>query len=534
MTGKDLFDAVGGVEDELLVSDTRKKHGRKSWMRLGALAACLCLVVGGVYGALHMWRPGSSQYSSEYSSSSQVGSDFMSYAGPVFPLASLDDCSGLTAERNVTFDFSPYDDVTVVEEYEDGTTDTYERYYTKSLVTDQYVLTNQTDSDLTLTLAYPFAAGLTSQLEVVPTVTVDGETVETALYVGAYAGGFSPAIGDEESEETLNLEYPSSWEVYQALLEAGYMDTAFDEWPALDQPVVVYELSDFVVPENLDWETRNSVTLCMEFTIDFDTTTILTYNMNGSSSDTETGESGRSLFIPTEDSTRYGQSAYVIVLGDDLEDYVLQGYEDGGCDAGEELDGVSATVNRYETTLGEIFNTLGNLYLDEYESDTDVLEAEQTILDSASRSLTLGVAAELLCDYGVLSDDSAMRYDSGMLEDIYSEAISIQRVMYVTCTVTIPAQESVVLEASMVKNASYDYVGGGSDTKRNGYDLVTQLGSNLTFTRQTASLVNTGSIELLTDDFGFDLENGVTTVVLDLTQEHYSLEVQKVVQDQTQ
>ncbi len=48
----------------------------------------------------------------------------------------------------------------------------------------------------------------------------------------------------------------------------------------------------------------------------------------------------------------------LIAVGGALEDYTLQGYRDGGCDPGGELDGVSAAVTRYESTLREVLNAL--------------------------------------------------------------------------------------------------------------------------------------------------------------------------------
>ena len=58
-----------------------------------------------------------------------------------------------------------------------------------------------------------------------------------------------------------------------------------------------------------------------------------------------------------------------------------------------------------------------------------------------------------------------------------------------------------------------------------GYDLVTSLGSALDFTGQTAALVNTDTIEIVRQNLGFDLENGVTEVAMDLTEPHYYLEI---------
>ena len=59
----------------------------------------------------------------------------------------------------------------------------------------------------------------------------------------------------------------------------------------------------------------------------------------------------------------------------------------------------------------------------------------------------------------------------------------------------------------------------------NGYDMVTGLGSNLIFTGQTASLEDRGQIEIVRQNFGFDIENGVNEVELDMEEPHYYLEV---------
>ena len=44
---------------------------------------------------------------------------------------------------------------------------------------------------------------------------------------------------------------------------------------------------------------------------------------------------------------------------------------------------------------------------------------------------------------------------------------------------------------------------------------------------QKASVSNTENIEIVRENWGFDLEKGITTVDMNLTQEHYFLEVTK-------
>ena len=57
--------------------------------------------------------------------------------------------------------------------------------------------------------------------------------------------------------------------------------------------------------------------------------------------------------------------------------------------------------------------------------------------------------------------------------------------------------------------------------------MVTQLGSVLEFSEQTSSISNTQFIEIVYQNFGFDLDNGIVQVDLDLNEPHYYMEITK-------
>jgi hypothetical protein len=57
--------------------------------------------------------------------------------------------------------------------------------------------------------------------------------------------------------------------------------------------------------------------------------------------------------------------------------------------------------------------------------------------------------------------------------------------------------------------------------------MVTSLGSALHFTGQSASLSGAEYIEIIRQNFGFDPENGIDHVDLDLNEPRYYIEVQK-------
>ena len=110
-----------------------------------------------------------------------------------------------------------------------------------------------------------------------------------------------------------------------------------------------------------------------------------------------------------------------------------------------------------------------------------------------------------------------------MLEDIISAAQTNDRVFYLSFDLVIPSGGQVEVTALTCKDASMDFI--GDDAGEDGYDMATRLGSNLTFTGQTASISNYDHIEITGQNFGFDPDHAIDQVELDAAQEHYWLEV---------
>lgn len=508
MTREELYTAIGGIRDELIErAETHQFKKKLPIARWGALAAGLVLLIG-VGAGLRYFPIGGGA-----GGGGNEGRTYMSYAGPVFPLTTLEDAAGLTAEREVNYDFSPY--ASYEESYEDskGEMHTYTRYDTAAIVTDGYMLSNATAEAVTVTALYPFAASLRSELPHVPTITVDGEQVTAEMHIGAYTGGFTGVLGGDESDtRRMNRSGSASWSDYAALLESGeYMADAFAAFPALDQPVVVYEISNPICTVE-----ASNPTLNFETTIDYSRTTVLTYGTNGGRHDPDGGHLARHFSIPEEWEPGYGESVYLLVLGDDLTGYRLQGYADGGCDEGEEIE-ATATVTRYESTLSEMLRQFTVGYWDFVEADC--------LLDTLDADIFIGLCAEMMQDYGLFADDPIERYSFNDIETYFSETGSMGRVIYLSFPVTVPAGGSVAVTAAMTKEASIDFVGSLKD--RNGYDMVTQLGSTLAFTAQYASIKSAELIEIADQNFGFDPANGITRVTLDPTQPHYWMDVRK-------
>jgi hypothetical protein len=522
MKEKELFDAITEVDDELIeeARTTRLVKQSKSWMRWTAIAASIALLImvgGSALLRMGAFFPGGS---SGGGSGHEEGSVFMSYAGPVFPLTSSETVGNLSVKRRTDFDFSPYAPKAETYTPVNGDAKTYIRYDSQVIVTDGYDLENTTDHDMTITAIYPFSGSLQDQEEIAPVVTVDGLRIRTKLDAGPYTGNFKGtySVDGHEAGGTYNLAYIESWDGYRELLSDGtYMENAFNEFAQLNQKVTVYEFSE----SRADHEKATNPTLNIEFNMDYNETKIFTYGFNGGSMDPDNNNCARHFSVPQAFNPDYGMHRYLIVMGEDIGDYTIQGYKNGGCYKGEELEDVTVTVDRYETTLDEALWVAMKQYDQFYAGDK-----AEVLAEAISDEMIYGLATELLLNYGILSEESKARYDMGNLEDIFSEVRSMNRVFYLSFDCIIPARESAAVIMSMVKENSFDYHGSGSDNLDvDGYDLVTKLGSNLTFTEQTASIQDHGFIEIVRQNFGFDLGNGIKSVTLDPTIEHYYMEI---------
>lgn len=500
MNEYDLLHAIGEAEEEQV---RRAGAAKRPYRRWAGLAACLALLLIG--GALLLPALGGASAGSDGGGSSggerEPGSTptYMSYEGPVLPLTSLGDAADITAARDVTLDFSPY------------LTARSEKTLTGCAVRDSYTLVNSGAAERTLTLLYPFT-GAMYERERWASVTVDGAAVETTLYPGAYAGGFVGVFGGDEEElmnGSANLRPPQEFADIEALLADGsYQSAALEPLPELTETVTVYRLSDYICPENAG----ENPTIQMRFTMDYDKTTVLTYGMSGGLFDRETGLRGCSTGIRSHPNASPGnrepKDAYVILLGDDIEGYTIQGYRDGGCDDGDEVAGIDCTVRRYETELGTL---LRQLLRESYGAGSDE-DSEQF----------LGLVAQLLRTEGPLSGDGRDRYSDGSLGSIFSEARNYPRVLYLAFDVTVPAGGSVTITAELTKRGSIDYM---EYADREGFDLAATLGSCLRFTEQRARIVHTEGVTLRDNTFGFDAKNGVTEVALATGQAHFWLEI---------
>jgi hypothetical protein len=256
----------------------------------------------------------------------------------------------------------------------------------------------------------------------------------------------------------------------------------------------------------------------------------MTYRFNGYSLK-NSGERSYGGFIPKEYSSGYGKSAYMIVLGEDIGDYTLKAYTNGGCNT--ELEGAGGTIVRYESTLDEILGRLYKEYADEYIGySSEKSDDSKYIFNSISDEYNLGLLAELMGSYGLISDAPVNRYSDGSFEMIVQDALVMNRLMCRPFTVDIPANGEVTVSMQMKKQASINLM--NDNTMIDGYDMVTSLGTNLEIKSTKVSLSDTEPVDIPEQDFGFDIVNGKTSVDISTENDHYSMKVRKNINSKQQ
>lgn len=407
--------------------------------------------------------------------------DFMSYAGPIFPLTLAQAAPALSADREILLDCAPY-----AEEYGAAVT-----------VTDRYTIQNSSGEACTATVLYPFVSSLSDLEALRPQLSVDGAGTETAIYPGAFPGWFGPASPEpEQAEQRWNLRHAESWTEYQTLLSGSYQSDALAPKPLPDQTVYVYS---FTASGNT---TASAATLAITVDADPEQTTILTYGINGYGLDDATGQPQYSYF-----TNEHRQSLHLLaVLGQDLTGCAMQGYTDGSCEQGKELDTLEGTVTRTELPLAELLRQIAAAQLG---ADASADEVKRLV----------AAAAELLTQYGVCSATPAERYSEGRLDDLLQDAETVQRVCYAAAEITIPAGGTVCVEAVFRKPHSFDFFGFYNELV-DGYGIMT-TGSALTLQNQTARLDTHGLVTIYGQNFEFDGQGNA--VPLSAQTEYYYL-----------
>ncbi len=497
-----LLAALGGLEEELILEaaeDRAKK--RRRWPRrlVKTLAACAALAVIGV-GVLYLVPTGAHSGGSNVGGKGDDPRSFLLYEGPVLPLTLRDAREDVSAERSVNLDFAGWDT--------EGT---------ELLIRDSYTLKNTSGQDQTLRALYPFIERFSEVSRRRPTLTLDGAELETTLLAGYYAGGYEGpwkgSVGGDENEGSVNMNYPDSWEDYRDLLAGGsYFDAALSPYPDFTGVTAwVYDLTD---PWYTLAEGQEAARPVLRITVPLDyarTRLLHTGGFSGWSWDDGEGWMRFQYDIPGETKGSYKDDGHrtVVAVGEEPGDLTIEGFTSTG-DRAQPLE-AGATVTKRAVDLEEYLRALALERYGGFDGQDGRPDFETVY----------GQFKLWLVTDGPLAQEPKERYRDGDLN--FGEAASVDRVLWLEAEITVPAGASVTLTAELTKEGSSDPFRSRGSTGGAEYELATRLGSNLAFTHQSATLEDRGKIEIVRQNFGFDLKKGVKTVPL--TGEIYFLEV---------
>lgn len=445
-----------------------KKSGLRHWQVM--LLAALC---GAVVFLPRLWTP-----------NGYHGGDFDFYMAPVLPMTAVSGGETIEAERDITLDFTNYTPGNVVQP-------------ATVSVTDSYRLTNPTEKPLTVELAYPVYGQLWGDDGRIPTLSVDDQTVQATL---------RSALDSRN-----RLTQADNFDDFQsALAESNHLAEALSPAPVLDTPVKVYHIFDFTWPEGENPEELRVGVIYSRT----GATTVWKYGTMDMTENEELGIDYMLLHVPTADAPWVMDEAYLIVSGPDVVNPAIRGYRGYEVTQDALVPGVSAKVETFESTLGQMIALLSEHY------------AAHPTYEADRRSSRL--TAEFLADGAarILTDPDFQRQAEVALHNLsvlFYQAETEARLLYQTFSLTIPAGESVSVTARFLQEGSSD--SGGIRRHRDGFELATVLGSSLTFTGQRAALTGSEQIRILDQNYGFDLKKGITKVTLNPETERYYLMV---------
>lgn len=465
-----LLEGIGEIRDEIIESSAALKNGAKH--TLGILAAVITLVVITPIAWVMV------SFAGGMGSDSGIpvnynGNVYQAYCGPVFPLTASGEIGKVTAERNLTLDFSPY--VTKETAYADGTK--YNAEEAAAIITDTYTLKNSGTEPISLELMYPYqSCGSKEAAGETPDIQMDGESVDSSLLLGAEVGA------------------QSSWEAYKTLVGADTMENS--QPISADTPVTVYTFSDVVIQGNAGERFQLKVAETA------DSGGVFTSGLDGAiRQEAESEYSWLYTGIFGENDT-----AQVVVVHGQLEDYEIYAYGDPSTAA-------EATVTETETTLG---TALQDVIARELSWNPDQTEAENSWLETV-----------LL--YGVLQ--TYLSQDEGLLSEYIGNLLWEDRIFYRSFRTEIPAGGEITVSIRQLKYPSgtrqQNPVQAEARKGADGYDMVTNMGTQIPMTALTAQLENCDDVEIRDQNFGFDPEHGILQVTLDPKEPEYYINVTK-------
>ena len=519
---EDAYKAFG----EIIDPTTNAKNKAFSWKKIGALAACLALVVVSVRLLKDNFPDSGSRGPSQEITTDESG-PFMKYEGPILPLiiGSTDQKEEIKARRKLVFDFF----TTNVEDSSPKT----------ALLTDQYLIKNKGPAKK-IKFYYPFVSSPDDLAYSYPKIDQDGKSLEAKLYYGSYMGDFVSTSNEIDPEETLNLRDATSWEDYQKVLNEGsYLKYALSQAPATrDIPVTVYSLSNSYYEESLEDE---NPTLVAGIEIDREKSKVLSLGFDGFAKLDDGKEEFYQYSIPKEGENSYhGDKHYLIILGQDTPKVKIEAQSTGGWDGYEDkssklrnnLKNAGADLDRQEMSLDEALDLALPILYDHYKENQESKQKDLSYwkmddFNIPSYTLSYEEYKDLyikeLFATGALSEKPMMRYEDGNLE--LMDVTNTKRIIFAEFEIELGENQTRQITISSYKQGSYDFYGPRNEQGVFGYDLLTNIDSAIDLDKSETEIIDYDKIDIREGNFAFDLEKNIKSLSLSKDQDYYYIEV---------
>lgn len=404
--------------------------------------------------------------------------EFSFYNGPMLPLSSISGGGEVEVVRDVTLDFSIYNEPKE-----------YQYAPERVLVTDAYTLTNPTDQPVTMELFWCFEGKLSEQI---PVITLNGEAVQAPVRT-------ADAVDDYQSGIENFREYS------EALMSRNLPEEAMAKAPEWDETVKVYHFYD------LKYEGTENTLPMLAISYKYTNKT----NLWMRDCDMSGTKNGRSLLY-----FNLGEDVWLYVPGEDLKELEVSGaiVHTTGIHTASKVEGVTYELETYEASFADCLWEAAQGYT--YET-----EKQGTGVELVTPEMRYDAVMREIAETDRMPGNS---YSMGVeFRELYTD----KRMLCWAFPVEIPAGGAVKVSAAYVKVSN-----SNSEGDRHGYELAATLGSNLRFTEQRVRLVNTEPVALApllvdgemtgySQNFGFDLHAGITEVSLDLSQDRYYLDL---------
>lgn len=528
-----LFKAMGDLEEETykvggqsVDLDTKAKNKSFSWKKIGALAACLALVVVSL-SFLKEWLPGSTSIGPSKEITTDEAGGFMKYEGPILPLilGSHDYKNDIQANRKLTFDFF--------------TTNIADQSPKRALLKDQYMIENKGPAKK-IKFFYPFVSSVDDLAYSCPTIDQDGNALQAKLHYGNYTGDFVSTANEIDPAETLNLRDYMSWEDYQkALNDGSYLKEALDKIPnTKDIPVTVYSLSNSYYEENNEDE---NPTLVAGIEIDRDKSKVISLGFDGFGKFDDGKEEFYQYSIPKKDEKAiYGDKRYLIILGQDTPRVKIEAQSTGGWDGYEDkssklrnnLKNAGADLKRQEMSLDEALDLTLPILFEGYKENQSSREksiAYWKIDNGNIPSYNLSyeeykaLYIKELYATGVMSEKPMMRYENGNLD--LMDVTNTQRIIFAEFEIDLGENQRSQITINSYKQGSYDFYGKRNEKQIYGYDLLTRINSAIDLDKFETQITDYDKLTIGEGNLAFDLEKNIKSLSLSKDPEHYYMEV---------